>query len=152
MALDADLTGRSYDLKAPYDVSRVDIARFAAAVGEADPVHTDAAVARERGHRDVLAPVTFPIVVASGAMHQLLADPSVEIELRHLVHSAQRFESARAICAGDVLSARLTVESVRRAAGTSLIATRTEITDADGAHVCISHATLAHRSPDGTDG
>ena len=48
-----------------------------------------------------------------------------------------------------MLTATLTVESVRTAAGTDLIATRSEITDADGAHVCTAHASLAHRAPGG---
>ena len=46
------------------------------------------------------------------------------------------------------LTATLTVESTRTAAGTDLIATRTEITDADGELVSTARATLAHRASD----
>ena len=147
MALDAGLAGRTFDPTPPYDVSRTDVARFAAAVGETDAIHRDVEVARRRGHRDVPAPPTFPIVVAFGAMQRLLADASVGVELRNIVHSEQRFESSRPVYAGDVLTAVLTVESVRSAAGVDLIGTRSEITDADGEHVCTAHASLAHRAP-----
>ena len=149
MALDSDLAGRTFDPTPPYDVSRADVARFAAAVGETDPVHHDLEVARGRGHREIPAPPTFPIVVAFDAMQRLLADDSVGIELRNVVHAEQRFQSTRPVYAGDVLTATLTVESVRVAAGTDLIATRSEITDSDGAHVCTARASLAHRTPGG---
>jgi acyl dehydratase len=111
-------------------------------------VHVDVALARERGHRDVPAPPTYPIVVAFDALQRLLADSSVGIELRNVVHAEQRFEYSRPVYAGDVLTATLTVESVRAAAGTDLIVNRIEITDADGAHVCTARATLAHRAPE----
>jgi acyl dehydratase len=126
----------------------VEIARFADAVGDSDPVHRDLEVARSRGHRDVPAPPTFPIVIAFEAMTALLSSPDVGIALRHVVHAAQRFESARPVLAGDVLTATLTVESVRTAAGTDLIATRSEVATVDGEHVCAAYATLAHRVPE----
>ena len=147
MALDPGLSGRTFAPTPPYDVSRADVARFAAAIGETDPVHTDVEVARERGHRDVPAPTTFPIVVAFDAMQRLLADPEVGIELRNVVHAEQRFESSRPVYAGDVLTATLTVESVRQAAGTDLVGTASVITDADGEHVCTARSSLAHRAP-----
>jgi acyl dehydratase len=147
VALDAGLAGRTFDPTPPYDVSRTDVARFAAAVGETDAIHRDVEAARGRGHRDVPAPPTFPIVVAFGAMQRLLSDASVGVELRNIVHSEQRFESSRPVYAGDVLTAVLTVESVRSAAGVDLIGTRSEITDAAGDHVCTAYASLAHRPP-----
>jgi acyl dehydratase len=148
VAVDGGLAGRTFDPTPPYEVGRADVARFAAAVGEPVLVHVDVALARERGHRDVPAPPTFPIVVAFDALQRLLDDPSVGIELRNVVHAGQRFEYSRPVYAGDVLTAALTVESVREAAGTDLIANRIEITDADGAHVCTARATLAHRAPE----
>lgn len=147
MAVDPGLAGRTFDPTPPYDVSRADIARFAAALGEDDPVHRDVEVARERGHRDVPAPPTYPIVVAFEAMRRLLADPAAGIQLRNVVHSEQGFESARPVYAGDVLTATLTVESVRTAAGTDLIAARSEIAAADGEHVCSARTVFAHRAP-----
>jgi hypothetical protein len=92
------------------------------------------------------APPTFPIVVAFGAMQRLMTDPDVGIELHNVVHRDQAFEQRRPVRAGDQLTATLTVESVRQAAGTDLIATRTEITDADGELVTVARATLAHRA------
>ena len=51
--------------------------------------------AQAAGHPDVVAPPTFPIVVAFQAMTDFMADPDVGIELRNVVHSEQRFEIDR---------------------------------------------------------
>jgi acyl dehydratase len=85
-------------------------------------------------------------VVAFAAMQRLMTEPDVGIELHNVVHRDQAFEQARPVRPGDVLTATLTVESLRQAAGTDLIATRTEITDAAGEVVSTARATLAHRA------
>ncbi len=146
MPLDPTLPGRTFPPTRPRDVSRDDVSGFAAALGETDPVHHDVAAARAAGHRDLPGPPTFPVVVAFEAMTALLADPAVGIELHDVVHATQRFEAARPVYAGDVLTATLTVESVRTAAGTELVATRSDVATVDGEHVCTAHATLAHRA------
>lgn len=147
MPLDPALAGRRFPATPAHDVSRYEVSRFAAALGATDAVHHDVEAARGRGHRDVPAPPTFPIVVAFEAMTAFMADPSVGIELRNVVHSAQRFVAQRPVYAGDVLTATLTVESVRQAAGTDLIATRSEVATTAGEAVCTAFATLAHRAP-----
>ena len=147
MPVVSTLAGRTFAPTSPHDVSRAEVSRFAASVGEDDPVHHDVEVARERGHRDLPAPPTFAIVVAFEAIGALLADPDVGVRLRDVVHSAQRFVADRPVYAGDELTATLTVESVRTAAGTDLVATRTELTTVAGEHVCTAYATLAHRAP-----
>jgi len=132
MPLSPDLAGRSYPPTEPYAVSSAKIREFAAALG----IETT-------GEQ---APLTFPIVVAFDAMQRLMADPEVGIELHNVVHRDQRFEQVRPVRAGDELTAALTVDSLRQAAGTDLIGTRTEIRDAAGDLVCTAHATLAHRA------
>ena len=44
-----------------------------------------------------------------------------------------------------MLTATLTVASLRQIGGTDIIGTRSEINDADGALVCTTTATLVHR-------
>ena len=136
MSLDPALTGRSFTAVAPYHVSAEKIAEFAAAIG-AEPT--------DDGEQ---APFTFAMVVAFRLMGRLMSDPSVGIELRHVVHRDQRIEQQRPIRAGDVLTGTLTVDSVRAAAGVDMIATRTEISTVDGEAVCTATATLVHRGGD----
>jgi N-terminal half of MaoC dehydratase len=131
MAVSPELAGRTFPPTEPYTVSREKIREFCTAIGAAPGDE---------------APSTFPIVVAFEAMQRLMADPDVGIELHNVVHRDQGFEHRRPVRAGDALTATLTVESLRQAAGTDLIATRTDITDAAGELVSTARATLAHRS------
>ncbi len=130
MGADATLVGRSFPPTAPYLVTEERIAEFAAATGGE--------------YAGGPAPVTFPIVVAFRAMQDLLADPDVGIALHRVVHGEQRFTYTRPVVAGDLLSATLTVDSVRRIGGAEVISTRSEVVDAEGAHVVTAKAVLVH--------
>ena len=67
------------------------------------------------------------------------------IDLHRIVHGEQRFAYERPVVPGDVLTATLTVASLRQIAGNDIIGTTSEITDAAGALVCSTSATLVHR-------
>ena len=131
MAVDAALTGRTFPATAPYVVSEERVAEFAAATGSA--------------YDGGAAPATFPIVVAFQAMTALMGDPEVGIALHRVVHGEQRFSYTRPVVAGDVLTATLTVDSLRQIGGADIIGTRSEIVDAGGDHVVTAHAVLVHR-------
>lgn len=125
--------GRTFPPTAPLDVTEDGLAAFAAATGT--PYTAGGP-----------APATYPIVVAFAAMQELMVDPSVGIELHHVVHGEQRFAHARPVVAGDRLSAELTVDSLRQIGGADIIATSSAITDAGGALVCTAKATLVHKA------
>ncbi len=134
MAVDATLHGRTFPPTAPYTVSRERLFEFAHATGST--------------YDGGAAPTTFPIVVAFAAMTGLMQDPSVGISLHRVVHGDQRFSYTRPVVAGDVLTATLTVDSLRQIGGADIIGTRSEIADADGKPVCTAFATLVHRGED----
>ena len=133
--LDPELAGHTFDPTPPYAVSREKIAEFTSAIGSP---------ALDKGET---APLTFPIVVAFGAMTQLMTDPKVGIELQNVVHGDQRFEYTRPVRAGDVLTGTITIDTLRAAAGMDMIGTRTEIATVDGDPVATAYATLVHRAP-----
>lgn len=147
MPVDPGLAGRVFATTSPRDVSRSQLRAFATAIGESDPVHHDLVAARAAGHPDLVAPPTYPVVVAFDAMNALLADPGVGIDLRHVIHAEQRFESVRPVYAGDGLTATLTVDALRTMAGSDIITTRTELGTTAGEHVCTAFAKLAHSAP-----
>jgi acyl dehydratase len=134
MPVEESLAGRTFPPTPPYPVSRERIAEFAAATGSS--------------YDGGAAPATFPIVVAFAAMTSLMEDPSVGISLHRVVHGEQRFRHTRPVVAGDELTATLTVDSLRQIGGADIIATRSEIVDADGEPVCTALATLVHRGED----
>lgn len=129
MPIDASLVGRSFPPTRPYTVTEERLREFAAATGTP--------------YAGGPAPATFPIVVAFEAMNAFLEAEAVE--LARIVHGEQRFRYRRPIVAGDVLTATLTVSSVRQIGGNDIVATASELRDADGVLVCETSATLVHR-------
>jgi acyl dehydratase len=134
MTLDPGLAGRTYGPTASYQVSAEKIREFNTAIG-ARPL--------DGGNT---APLTFPIVVAFPVMEQMLSDDEVGIDLHNVVHGAQRFDQVRPLRVADVVSATLTIDSVRSAAGADVISTRTEVVTTEGDVVCTATATLVHRA------
>ncbi len=129
MPIDQSLVGREFPPTPPYRVSEEALRAFVAATG---------------GEYDGgPAPATFPIVVAFAAMNDFL--DAEQVELRRIVHGEQRFTYERPVVAGDVLTATLTVASLRQIGGNDILGTVSAVTDESGALVCSTSATLVHR-------
>ena len=131
MPVDDSLAGRVFPPTAALDVTTDRIAAFASATGT-------------EGSPGDPAPATFPIAVAFTAMQELITDPSVGIALHNVIHGQQKFVHERPIREGDVLTATLTVSSLRQIGGADIIGTSSAIRDASGALVCTAEATLVH--------
>ena len=145
MGVNASFTGRQYLPDDVYEVGREKIREFALAVGENHPAHTDAAAARALGHRDVIAPPTFAVIVAQRSDARLVEDPEAGIDFTRVVHGEQRFVHYRPITAGDRLVATLHVDSVREAGGHAMVSTRSEIATEAGEAVCTATSMLVVR-------
>ena len=129
MAIDQELVGRAFPPTQPYTVSEENVREFVAATG---------------GEYDGgAAPATFPIVLAFDAMNAFLE--AERIDLSRIVHGDQKFTYQRPVRPGDVLTATLTVASLRQISGADIIGTTSEITDESGELVCATSATLVHR-------
>ncbi len=94
----------------PIERSRLQF--FAKAIGETDPVYTDAAAARDAGYPDLPAPPTFLFAAEldSGASNQLLGD--LQIPLSKLLHGEQSFDYHRPACVGDTVTVRSTISDI----------------------------------------
>ena len=132
MPVDQSLVGRSFPPTSPYAVTEDTVRAFAEAVGSS--------------YAGGPAPATFPIVMAFEAMNAFLQ--AEQLDLFRIVHGEQRFAYERPIVPGDVLTAALSVASLRQIGGADIIGTTSEITDPSGAVVCTGTATLVHRGPD----
>ncbi|GAA4700489.1 FAS1-like dehydratase domain-containing protein [Nocardioides conyzicola] len=129
MPVDQSLVGRAYPPTQPHEVTEAKVRDFVAATAGA--------------YDGGAAPATYPIVLAFDAMNAFLEAESVD--LFRIVHGEQRFAYERPVVPGDVLTATLTVTSLRQIAGNDIIGTTSEITDAAGSLVCTTGATLVHR-------
>ena len=94
----------------PIERSRLQF--FAKAIGETDPVYTDAAAARDAGYPDLPAPPTFLFAAEldSGASDRLLAD--LQIPIAKLLHGEQSFTYHRPACVGDTGTVRSTITDI----------------------------------------
>ena len=129
MPVDETLIGRVFPPTSPFEVSTESVRDFVEATGGA--------------YDGGPAPATFPIVLAFDAMNAFLEAEA--IDLFRIVHGEQKFAYERPVLPGDVLTATLTVSSLRQIAGNDIIGTTSEITDGSGALVCSTSATLVHR-------
>jgi acyl dehydratase len=145
VAINPEYAGRTFDPSEPYEVSRVKIAEFAAAIGDASPQCRDRAAAQAAGYPDVVAPPTFAIVITASNSAALMADPGLGVNYAMVVHGEQSFSYTRPLRAGDVVVAQTTIESIRAVRSMTTMATVTELRTTDGEHVCTAHSTLVER-------
>jgi acyl dehydratase len=145
VAINPDYAGRTFEPSAPYEVSRVKIAEFAAAIGDTSPLCRDRAAAQAAGYPDVVAPPTFAIVITAADSARLIADPGLGVNYAMVVHGEQSFAYDRPLRAGDVVVAQTTIESIRPVRSMTTMATLTEIRTTAGEHVCTAHSTLVER-------
>jgi len=146
MAINRDYVGRAFPASEPYEVSRVKIAEFADAIGDASPVYRDSAAAQAAGHADVIAPPTFAIVISMAAAGTAMADPDLGLNYAMVVHGEQRFEYARPLRSGDVVTAQPTITEIRDAGRNVMLTTSTEIRTVTGELVCTASSTLVERA------
>ena len=132
MAVDPSFVGRRYPLAEPYLVGREKIREFADAIGANDAAFHDPAAAAALGYPDVIAPPTFPVIVATLAGQGFLNDPALGLDYSRVVHGDQRFAYARPVRAGDRLTCVCEVEEITSRAGSDFITTRTDITSETG--------------------
>ena len=131
MPVDQSLVGREFPPTAPLEVTEERVAAFAASLGApydasgrrrpADVPH------RPRLRRDAGLPRPPRRSTCSGSCTASSGSPT----------------SGRSRL-GDVLTATLSVVSLRQIGGADIIGTSSAITDADGALVCTGRATLVH--------
>lgn len=94
----------------PIERSRVQF--FAKAIGECNPIYTDAAAARAAGYPDLPAPPTFLFAAEldSGATDALLKD--LQIPVSKLLHGEQSFSYGVPACVGDTVTVRSAVTDI----------------------------------------
>ncbi len=128
MPIDQSLVGRSFPPTPAFEVTEEHVRAFAAATGGE--------------YAGGSAPATYPIVLAFDAMNAFLE--AEQVDLFRIVHGEQKFHYERPVVPGDVLTATLTVASLRQIGGADIIGTASEVTDADGTVVVTTSATLVH--------
>lgn len=147
MALNLDCVGKRYPDTPGYEVGREKVREFAEAIGAVHAFSVDPEAARSAGYRDVVAPPTFAVVIAQPATKQASFDPEVGLDYSRVVHGEQRFVHHEPLCAGDVVTARVTITDIRPAGENWKLTTETTLHRlADDALVCTATSSLIERA------
>ena len=148
MALNVELVGKQYPPQT-YEVGREKIREFASAVGDANPACHAVDAAKALGHRDLVAPPTFAVVVTRGPQLSVIDDPELGLDFSRVVHGDQKFQFTRPIVAGEMLHTTASVHSARTIAGNDILTIRSDVADEAGAPVVSVFATLVARAVEG---
>jgi acyl dehydratase len=142
--LDRTLIGRSSE-PVIHDVEKGSIRNFADAIGDPNPLYQDEEVARAAGYPGLVAPPTYPAVLAANDRFR----HSLDLGTRSLLLGEQQFEYARPLVAGDRITVRSRVADIQERAGTGgpmdVIVIEDEGRDPEGVLVFRSRETLILR-------
>ncbi len=148
-AVRADPIGREFP-PAWADVEAEAIRRFAAAIGDRQPIYMEREAARAAGFRDVVAPPTFAFVLKYKAASPVdtLATLGIDGAAGKLLHAEQAFDYFEPICAGDRLCFRERVADLyeRKDGALLFVVLVTEVSNQDSVRVAkISHTEVVRR-------
>ncbi len=85
---------------------------FAKAIQETNPIYFDEAAAKQAGHPNILAPLTFGNCLKLLAPSTRLTYESLGIDFKNLLHGEEAFEYFSPIYAGDCLTLTTEVTDV----------------------------------------
>lgn len=110
---------------------------FAKATGQADPVYTDVAAARQAGYRDLPVPPSFMFSMELERPDPFVLFERLGVELSRILHGEQSFEYFLPVCAGDEITLVQKVTDIydRKGGALEFITVVTEATNQDGALV-----------------
>ena len=142
--LDKSLIGRESE-PILHEVEKGAIRRFVDALGDPNPIYVDEEAARAAGYRALVAPPTFPAVLAMNERFR----HSLDLGTRSLLHGEQQIEYGRPILAGDRLTVVSRVADVQERAGSrgpmDILVLEDEGRDPQGALVFRTRSTLVLR-------
>ncbi|HEX7488366.1 MAG TPA: MaoC family dehydratase N-terminal domain-containing protein [Anaeromyxobacteraceae bacterium] len=142
--LDKSLIGRESE-PVLHEVEKGAIRRFVDALGDPNPIYVDEEAARAAGYRALVAPPTFPAVLAMNERFR----HSLDLGTRSLLHGEQQIEYGRPILAGDRLTVVSRVADVQERVGSSgpmdILVLEDEGRDPQGALVFRTRSTLVLR-------
>ena len=142
MAINTDILGMSWEYPESYIVGREKVREFAKAVKADDPACLDEKAAAELGYDGLVAPPTFVTILGKLVQADFMRKVDTGYETLQMVQVDQRFVFHKPILAGDVLHARMEVESVTERFGADIVVTRNTLTNGHGELVMEAYTTV----------
>jgi acyl dehydratase len=85
---------------------------FCKAIGEANPLHLDAAVARAAGYRNILAPITFPTAIVMDSPNPRALIELLHVNIAWILHGEEHYDYFAPICVEDRITAQLRITDI----------------------------------------
>jgi acyl dehydratase len=142
VAINTDILGMVWEYPDTYEVGREKVREFAGAVKADDPACLDEEAAAELGHDAIVAPPTFVTILGKLVQADFMRKVDTGYETLQMVQVDQRFVYHKPILAGDVLHARMEVESVVERFGADIVVTRNTLTNGHGELVMEAYTTV----------
>jgi len=147
----AALVGTHYRFDDFYEVGREKVREYARAVQDYHPAHWSEESARELGHDDLLAPLTFISLVGILAQTKMFEEISVGYDLSQIMQTDQVLTFHQPLKVGDRITCDVSLDSFRQMAGTDIIVTKNIVTNQHGDRLQTTYTTLIARSSDDVD-
>jgi hypothetical protein len=127
------------------EIEKGALVRFAAALGETNPIYSDEVAARRAGFRSVVAMPTVPVVWGTRDALTWEMVRKIGVDPSKILHGSQRYVSHSAVCAGDRLRGLKRVTNIYQKKALGFIDTVTEYRDDAGALVVEDFCTFVVR-------
>jgi acyl dehydratase len=142
MAINTDIRGMVWDYPDSFVVGREMVRMFAKAVKADHPAHYDEQAAADLGHEALVVPPTFVTILAKLVQADFMRKVDTGYDTMQIVQVDQRFVFHRPILVGDVLYARMEIDSVNERFGADIVVTRNTLHDANGELLLESYTTV----------
>ncbi|MEU7987589.1 MaoC family dehydratase [Streptosporangium canum] len=145
-----ELVGREVAYTAPEPLGRAALRYFALAVGDDNPLYTDAGHARAHGYRDVVAPPTLICETNQYAGLPMDADGyaghswHLDVPGARLVRGGNDYTFHQPVHPDDVITATWRIESAEEKAGKLFVISRATYTNQRGELLAVNEETLIY--------
>jgi acyl dehydratase len=142
MPINTDIRGMVWDYPDGWVVGREKVREFAKAVKADDAASLDEEAAAELGYDALVAPLTFVTILAKLVQADFMRKVDTGYDTMQIVQVDQRFIYRKPILVGDVLHARMEIESVVERFGADIVVTRNTLTNGAGEVVLEAYTTV----------
>jgi acyl dehydratase len=142
VAINTDIRGMVWDYPDGWVVGREKVREFAKAVKADDAASLDEEAAAELGYDALVAPLTFVTILAKLVQADFMRKVDTGYDTMQIVQVDQRFVYRKPILVGDVLHARMEIESVVERFGADIVVTRNTLTNGAGEVVLEAYTTV----------
>jgi acyl dehydratase len=142
VAINTDILGMVWDYPDSYEVGREKVREFAKSVKADDPACHEESAAAELGYDGIVAPPTFVTILGKLVQADFMRKVDTGYETLQMVQVDQRFVFHKPILAGDVLYARMEIDSVVERFGADIVVTRNTLTNQQGELVMEAYTTV----------